>query len=286
MKRNRLLVNSGLGVSLALVLLTFFPAQVLGNNSWLNPGNRPSIHLELHKVDFTGDSETFKQSTMAVFLSGYIRITHNTNLVLELPFQHSSISVSFNDPYFRDDSETKLGNLYAGLSWARNGSSPIVEIGVRPPIIGDDDLSIVSGYGVLASMDRLESFAPKTYSLRVAGGYRYVSAENVVIRAIGGATTIHTDLYDGETEVYFDHRVEVWADLQGLFFGGAYAGRYLMTDDEDFRDRLSGQWMLAGGPKFGNLRPGINVVVPIGQNFWSSVNVVYGVNLSYFFPAK
>lgn len=285
MKRNRLLVNSGLGVSLALVLLTFFPTQVLGSNSWLNFGNRPSIHLEIHKVDFTGDSELFKQSTMAVFLSGYIRITHNTNLVIELPFQHSSFSSEYDYPFYQDDSESKLGNLYAGLSWARKGSSPIVEIGARPPIL-DSDVSYVSGYAVLAAVDRIEAFVPKTYSLRVAGGYRYVSAENVVVRALGGVNMMYSDLYDGETEVYFDHRLEIWADLQGLFFGGAYAGRYLISDDEDFGERLTGQWMLAGGPKFGQFRPGINVVIPVDEFYGDIVNVVYGVNLSYFFPAK
>ncbi|MGB5137913.1 MAG: hypothetical protein WBP29_05225 [Candidatus Zixiibacteriota bacterium] len=278
-------MNSGLRASFAALLLFCFSAPASANNSWLNPGNRPSIHLELHKVDFTGDSESFEQSTMAIFLSAYVRITANTNFVLEVPFQHSSISSDHFDSYYQDDSESQLGNFYAGLSWSHDGSSPIVEIGARPPIIGDD-LSVASGYGVLAAMDRAESFVPKAYSLRVAAGYRYVSVENVIVKTIGGVTTVHSDWYGDETEVFFDYRIEVWADLKKMFFGGAYAGRYLLTDDEDFGERLTGQWMFAGGPKIGQFRPGINVVIPVDEFYGDIVNVVYGVNLSYFFPTR
>ena len=272
------LPKCGVVVVIGLLLTLALSGSALATNSWLNPKYKPGVQLELYIPSFNTDYGDIERSALSVIASSYVKISQNTRLVLEVPWQRVSVKNDFNI----DLTESGLGNIYFGAVWSRQGSSEIIEIGARAPIVGEDGFA--TAYARYTVPDRLEAYLEEATSGRVAFGYRYETAEQVTVKFLGGPTVLH--MKDADTEVLLDLRFETWMDRTKFFAGGAVVTRFLLTDEHDFAERLTSQLMFAGGPKFGSFQPGLNVIVPLDDDISEIVDVVYGANLSYFFPAK
>lgn len=263
-----------------LMLLTtlVLTGSASATNSWLNPKYKPGIQLELNIPSFNSDYGSSERSARSVMISAYVAVSQNTRLVLEVPWQR----VRINNGYNLDFTESGLGNIYFGAVWSRPGSSEIIEIGARAPIVDEDGFA--TAYAIYTVPDRLEAHVEEATSGRVGFGYRYESAEHLTVKFVGGPTVLH--LKGSDTELFVDLRFESWVDRAKFFAGGAIVTRFLLTDEDDFADRLTSQLMFAAGQKFGAFQPGLNLIVPLDDAISEIVDVVYGVNISYFFPTK
>lgn len=270
--------KNGIRVFVGLLLTLALTGSALATNSWLNPKYKPGIQLELNIPSFNIDYGSSERSARSVMISAYVGVSQNTRLVLEVPWQR----VAINNGYNLDITESGLGNIYLGAVWSRPGSSELIEIGVRAPLVNEDGFA--TAYAIYTVPDRLEAYLEEATSGRVAFGYRYESAEQLTVKFLAGPTVLHIN--DSDAEVLLDMRFESWMDRASFFAGGAFVARFVLTDEGEFADRLTSQMMFAGGLKFGSFQPGLNLIVPLDDDVSEVVDIVYGANFSYFFPAK
>jgi len=279
--------GSTLRIVTLLSLLLFFSSQLaFAHSDWLNPRRQAGIFLELNRPQ---PKDVYSEiGIWSLFLSGEFELGRRVNLILELPFVRYSADVI---TYFEDEtkvSETLLGNPYVGFRSAGRERGGFWEVGGRLPIVGDDSPNAAYA-GVVTHRLRADAFAYKTLSLRGAFGYQYTSPEDLILIVKGGPLFLipveDTDYRDAELLGNFSF--ELWAHADQFSFGGGFSGiAWLSESDIDLSDRLTANALLAAQAQFGNLRPGLHLIVPLNNNSYGLINVIIGANVAFFLPTS
>ncbi len=267
-------------ISILIAIPLFVSVSSLNAQSiWQDYSTQQALTLEILKPVYH-DREDVSFLTSVLFLSARIPVTRSVIFVAELPFSY----INWDIPQGPDlGSQQTFGNPYFGLELGFRRSPLFFEAGVRAPLTadldGDNALATHNGY-VTDFVDRAEAFAPDAIPISGFLNCVFRSRTGFSLRLRGGpAFWIATgDRKDSETFILYS--AQVWYDTGDLRFGGGFSGRYLASaEDGDFGERSTHQLTFALDFLLGTFRPGIQVRIPLDENYRDVLNVVIGVTL-------
>jgi hypothetical protein len=264
-------------VFLALTAATAAPAQTI----WTPIEHQLSVNVEaLHpRFKLARDADVSALSG-AVFLTGVLPVSPHGMIVIELPFARSSVAVAVAG---ESSSNSAFGNPYIGLQVGAGTSARgfVGELGVRPPIVGDNDAGAGS-IGAWTDLDRLEAFTNKLTTLSGAANI-YARGPRTRGRLRLGLTEqfFGQDVVDYET--ILDYGVLGSVDVDRLRLGAALTGRYPLTESGSFGDRAFHHAAASASMSFEQLRPGLFVRVPFDSDIREVVQSTFGITLEYTF---
>jgi hypothetical protein len=267
-------------VAMTMVILTgLLPGSILGQPLWLDRSHDKTIALEILKPSF--DDRTFikntKFVTSALFLSLRLPLSENLHFVGELPFANGGFDFDGES-----ESESTIGNPYLGLEISGQNSPVFAELGIRAPLAKEENFGTL--IGVLTDfVDRAEAFTPDMVSITAMANYRYKNPSGFVTRLRGGpAFWVNTDKqeFEDDTELFLLYSMQAGYESEQVSIGGGFTGRWLLTEkDLTFGEQTFHQLAFAASAGLGNLRPGIQIRLPLDDDFKEVVDFVFGVNL-------
>ncbi len=263
------------------VLLAATPLKA--QSIWQDYTARTALTLEILKPDYNnGEDVTFLTSVL--FLSARAPVTRNMIFVAELPYS----TINWDIPQGPDlGSQQTFGNPYFGLEFGSWRSPLFFEIGVRAPLTadvdGDNGDATYNGY-VTDFVDRAEAFAPD--AIPVTGFINYVfrsqTGFSLRLRAGPAFWIASGDREDSETFVLYS--AQIWYDAGKIIFGGGFSGRYLASaDGGDFGERSTHQLTFGLDILLGIIRPGVQIRIPLDEDYKDTMNFVIGITLGIDF---
>lgn len=259
---------------LALTAATAASAQTI----WTPIEHRLSVNVEALHPRFDDVGGNVSAFSGALFLTGTLPVSERGMLIIELPFARSSIDVGGQSV-----SNTAFGNPYIGMQVGAGTTAHgfVGELGIRPPIVGDNDASAGS-MGALADLDRQEAFQNKLTTISAAANV-YARSPQTMGRLRLGLTEqfIGADVIDYETLLNYGALASL--DVDRLRVGAALTGRYLLTGSGSFGDRSFHHAAASASVSFEQLRPGLFFRVPFEKDVRDLVSRTVGVTLEYTF---
>ena len=273
-------VHNSLRAVFAVLLLIAVPSVGMSQSIWLPPSEGNSVSLEVFKVDWNGNNnETFASS--AWFLTGRYQINPSLTFVGELPLSHFELN---SVGPFNPEADNAVGNPYLGILFNSDNSALTGEAGVRVPIT-PDNISDAGANGWFSEFDRWEAFIPDLLTVRMRLGKMVNSSSgNIHARFLGGGTLwISTEGRD--TEVFADAVTQIWFQEDQFKFGAILSGRSLLSaSGANFTERSEFQLGFGASGTFGNVRPGLHMHIPLGNDgligLGEAIDVVYGANIT------
>lgn len=264
----------------AVILLMVYPSVGISQSIWILPSQGNSVSLEAFKADFTGGiDETFASSVW--FLTGRYKPNTSITIVGELPLSHFDVK---SIGVFDAASNNLVGNPYFGFLFNPENSRLIGEVGIRIPLSSDSKLG-ASVNGWYSEFDRWEAFIPDLLTVRGRLGAEVMSnSGNLLYRFLAGGTLwIPTE--SGETEVFADAVGQIWFQKDHYLLGATLSGRSLVSQSgSKIFERSEFQFGLGATGSFGNVRPGVHVHIPLGDegliSVGSTVDAVFGLNVT------
>lgn len=268
--RLRLLV---LGVAVALAGVSAANAQSL----WIPRDRDLSVTLEVLKPSIEGFDESFSP---LIALTPRVPLSSRVTFVGELPF--ARFKGTDEDLFIPLTIESStIGNPYVGIEVAAASAPIFAEIGVRLPLMSEDEFYAWS-LGILSDASRWEAFYPEAASIQPAFNIREVTPAGVAYRLrMSPTVVIPTDGSGRETELFAVYAWQIGYEGRHARIGTALSGRLLLTEDSgNLGERSANQ--LEVHADFGSwpVRPGLSVRLPLGE-IASDIPVVWGVTLAF-----
>jgi hypothetical protein len=247
------------------------PASLQSQSLWLDRSQERAAALEVLRADFDGDSN----SGWLVFLSSRVPFSNNFHLVSEVPF--SSVS-------FKSESESAIGNPYVGVEIGGEDLPIFVELGIRLPLASEDKpLGAAAGFS--ADIDRLEAFAQKVVPASAMINFYHESDTGFQFRLRGGTTlSVKYDAApgEGESHEFIGYSAQAGYRFERLGFMVGFSGRAnLSTEDLNYGQRSLHQLGFNLSAELGKLRSGLLLRLPRDDDLKSSLDAVFGAQLSY-----
>ena len=239
---------------------------------WLGPDRRV-ILLEVFHPTFTGSALEFP--SFAAYLTGRLAVSEDLALQVELPVAHAKLTA-----ILADLSETGIGSPYVGLVLRRPGSRAWGEVGARIPISTDNASVIV---GAFADLDRLPAWSSDVLPVTALAGYRWSSTWGGFV-AVRGGPGIWIDVGDAETEAVLHASVQAGVESARFAIAGAVTSMTVITTDGGLGDRSLFQGGIVAEARFGTVRPGVTVFVPLDDDLGNVIDLVYGLRLAVILP--
>ena len=215
-------------------------------------------------------------TSVAAFLSGRVALDESIDLVAELPV--SRYGFSFRDEMTdlgeADLSETTIGNPYVGVRL--DTDQPVRwEVGVRLPLLSDDEF-IGAWTGMIADQTgRLEAFMPNTLSITgTASGAHSLASNGRVGFRVGPSLLINTDEeeYEDGQEMILHYGIDIEYRQGRAIIGTGIDGVMIVTEGDGLAERTLHQAVLAVMADLGTLRPGIQVRIPLDDEYYRDVS--------------
>ncbi len=261
------------------MLILFAAVPVSAQYYWMSPGCNDCATYEFYKPKFS-DDDRFGFFTSVWYLSARIKASDAVNLVIEVPTSHIAWAARIEG-----NKETGVGNPYFGIEAATGrsrGSDRLWgRIGIRPPVVANDDPRAAE-FGLIATWNRLEAFMPNSWTLAAGVAGKSLWARNLE-GEIGFQTVLLIPTSDrGDTELFIDYSLSLWYAPHRLAVGGGLAGRLWATaEDANLGERTVHQLGLAANYTVGRFRPGIQLRLPLDDQFENLIDFVYGVHVTY-----
>lgn len=263
--------------SAVLALTTATPASA--QTIWTPIDHQPSVRVEaLHPHLKLSQGAEVSAFSGALFVTGDFPVTQHLTLAVELPFARSSVSSAGESVL-----NNAIGNMYVGLQLGTAAASRgiVGELGMRLPLIGDDDFE-ASAVGGLTDLDRQEAFSNGVTTLYAAGGV-YARGAQTTGRLRIGLSKQFLSKYAGENETFLDYGALGSVDADRVRLGAALTGRHLLTEAGSFSDRSFHHAAVSASILFEQFRPGLFVRVPIDKDVRELVSSTIGVTLEFTF---
>jgi hypothetical protein len=214
----------------------------------------------------------------ALFVTGVFPVTQNLTLAFELPFARSSIKSAGESAL-----NNAIGNMYAGLQFGTAAPSRgfVGELGMRLPLIGDDDFA-ASRIGGLTDLDRQESFSNGVTTVYAAGG-AYARSAQATGRLRVGLSKQFFGKRAGDDETFLDYGALSSVDVDRLRLGAAVTGRHHLTEAGSFSDRSFHHAAVSASILFDQMQPGLFVRVPFDKEIREVAPTTFGVTLEFTF---
>jgi hypothetical protein len=196
-------------------------------------------------------------------------------LQVELPVAHAKLT-----PLLADISETGIGSPYLGLVVRRPGSRAWGEVGARIPISTDNASALV---GAFADLDRLAAWSSDILPVTALVGYRWSSTWGGFV-AVRGGPGVWINVDGAETEALVHASVRAGVEAARFAVVGAVTSLTAITTDGGLGDRTLFQGGLVAEARFGAVRPGVTVFVPLDDDLGNVIDLVYGLRLAVILP--
>ena len=266
----------------AAIVALVTPAAAAAQSAWLElEGSgvaleyRRLVHSDLDNVDlFSG----------AYFLTGHFELRDRVQIVAELPW--ARIGSTEEDLLGEEPSESALGNLYVGFGrQAREGASGF-DVGVRLPTASEDG-DFAAFYAHLTTVvDRIGAYPPETLSLIGGVGGSYVAAEHTELRGRLGLTYLHyTGEGDADGEAYARLTAQSITTYEAVRLGAGLETLFFLTGDSgNAGERSLLGLVLNGGYDFGMVATGLQVHVPLDDDYQDFADFVLGLSVEVTLP--
>lgn len=253
------------------------PGLARSQSLWLERDHVTTIRVEAHHVDIEYPDE--KLLTGVAFLNVRHELTSKASIVGELPYARYETAHEEFVP--QGHSESSIGNPYLGVEISGSDSPFFGEIGVRAPVMSDQDIG-AEVIGLFSDLPRSFAFFPNTVPISAVLNLRTPSESEIRARLRFGPTlTIPTES-GPDTELYGVYAWQIGYEGRSVRVGSALSGWVFLTEDfGNLGSRALTQFELHADFGAASVRPGVELRVPFGSaaNFTSSV---VGLSLSFF----
>ena len=270
--------------------LSLAPTSTLAQIEWLNPEGRPGLQFEFTAGSFDktyfGDDSYFQVTfpTSSWFVTGRGQFSPNISGIFELPafFAKYKFDNGAGGPGSTSQSHFGFANPYFGIEVGKEGSSPLWNIGLRPPVISERNMAW-AGSSQFISSHRVFAYINRVLTVSTNLGYRHVAPSGFGLRTtIGGQLAIPDE---GDIEIFADLATNFWYRTSKLRLMTGLSSLCVVTEsDIDFTDRLITSVSFSADITLGQVEPGLHVQFPIGDNLSETINNMYGVHIAYHFP--
>jgi hypothetical protein len=280
-------------LAMAVSWIALAPSTGFAQVGWLNPEGKPGVQFEFSAATFEKSTwytmyaytHRFKFPTSSMFLTSRFRMSENNQVIVELPLFYTKSELSYYSYGEVSMSDSKFGvaNPYIGIEIGKEGTSALFDLGVRLPIISEDNMgwAIPSQY---ISSHRFLAYLHKVMQISCSSGFRYVDPSGIGIRVTGGGQ-FAAPSQGGDAELFGDLVTSLWYQGKVVRVGTGLSSLVLITESNiDFTNRLLTTFNATADFAAGNWSPGLHVQMPIGENLTDEVGIIYGLHLSYFFP--
>lgn len=256
--------------AIALALLSF-PSAALAQTPWVPPADGTQLGVEVLKPHFQSPGI----SAEVLFVSARVPLGPSLRLVSEVPLVHASV-----DFFGTSESQTAIGNPYLGLEWERAGFT--LAFGARAPL-ADQDKDLALETGLFTDFDRWSAFLPDVIPVTAMAGYR-MRARGFAFRAgLGPEALLNTG--DGDSELMARYVMQAWYDGSVVATGVGFRGATFVTEDlggvgQRTFDQVGAFLRLT----FGQVRPALQVQVPLDNGLNDAVGIVYGLSVAVEIP--
>ena len=251
--------------------------QARSQSLWLERDHVTTIRVEAHHVDVQGTDE--KLVTGVAFIDVRHELSSKASIVGELPYARYETSAEEFVP--EGISESSIGNPYLGVEITGDDSPFFGEIGVRAPVMSDQDFAAVFT-GVFSDLSRSFAFFPNTVPISAILNLRTPSDSEIRARLRFGPTIAIPTESGPETELYGVYAWQIGYEGRSVRVASAISGWVLLTEDfGNLGSRALTQFEFHADFGAARVRPGVEVRVPFSfaSNFTSSV---VGLSLSFF----
>ena len=259
-----------LGVFTPALIFAFMvaPPAAAAQSLWLDRGENNAFTLEILKPFFGEDSQaTF--ATSVWFASFYLRVTPSLRLVGELPFANGGIEDS--------ESDATIGNPYVGVEFARPGSNFFLDFGVRAPLASEDNFGTFVGL-ITEFTTRPDAFLPDVVTIVTAARYQLRNDQGVGFRILA-APKLAIPTEGGDSELLVNYAAQFVYDGSAAAVAAGFAGLWLVTEEGSLGENTVHELGLAGQLKPGRVQPGLEVRVPLDEDF-DPADFVFGLTLT------
>ncbi len=257
--------------------LCLAPGVARSQSLWLERDHVTTIRAEAHHVDVENTNE--KLLTGVAFLDVRHELSPKASIVGELPYARYETS---GEEFLPEGlSESSIGNPYLGVEITGSDSPFFGEIGVRAPVMSDQDIA-AEFTGLFSDLSRAFAFFPNTVPISAILNLRTPSDSEIRARLRFGPTlTIPTES-GPDTELYGVYAWQIGYEGRSVRVGSALSGWVLLTEDfGNLGSRTLTQFEFHADFGAARVRPGAEFRVPLGAaaSFTSSV---VGLSLSFF----
>jgi hypothetical protein len=239
---------------------------------WLGPDRRVVL-LEVFHPTFSGSALEFP--SFAAYLTGRLALGEAMALQVELPVAHANLTSALADL-----TETGIGSPYVGLVFRRPGSRVWGEVGARIPIATDNASLIV---GTFADLDRLPAWSSDVLPVTALAGYRWSSTWGGFVSVRGGPG-IWVDVGDAESEAVLHASFQAGVESARYGLSAAVTSLTVISADGGLGERSLFQGGVVAEARFGTIRPGVTVFVPLDDDLGRVIDLVYGLRLAVILP--
>lgn len=233
------------------------------------------VWVEATYADLEGFDQSFPSTVW--FVSGRLPLTSSVRLVADLPLAHSKMRIGAG----ARETNTVLGNPFVGVEYAR--SSLVLGTGVRLPVnsIGED--TFADAVAFLSDFQRGEAFLDDVVPVTATATWVHALPVGVSLKAQAGVVGVFPrggddDEEDEDTEALVDYGLMGTVPMGQARFGLGLYGRWAATEDTGgFQDNSVHHVALSGDYRWGNVRPGVAVRIPIDDAYGEILNATVGV---------
>ena len=153
-------------IGLAVICLVLLSYSILNAQSvsGAKEGNGSNAYIELLLPDFDNEMGV---SGYAFFAGSELEINKGNYFICDIPLAHGERAVSF----WGGESETSIGNPYAGFRLGREESPVSFDIGIRVPLSSEDNsLALVTGG--FSDLEHLDAFILDYLTFQTMVNYR------------------------------------------------------------------------------------------------------------------
>ncbi len=271
----------------AVAVGTALAAPATAQEMWLGAGRPADAGLEVLRPSVRLPLESQSLTSVAVFLTGRLRLSPAYRLLVEIPvafgkFSGSCLTALGGGPCLFAQSGSTIGNPYIGVESGADGASAFGEVGLRLPFASENQGPALL-VGSLADLDRLEAFVPQVVTFSAFGNYRVATSSGFRFRLRAGPLLeFGASSAPRGLEAWIAYAVQAGYESGpvGLLAGLGGRASVAHAAQRAFTDQLTAALYL----RLAGIKPGASLRLPLDDARDQIVGATIGLSLSVELP--
>lgn len=251
---------------------SFIPRAADAQSIWVNREAGGGFALEYLHPALKSDPD-FSLFTGIYVFSVRAPMSKGMQFVGEVPL----VNVS-EKSVLGDQSSNGVGNVYLGVAVNDPGSGTSFEVGVHAPLA---DANGALFLGALSDWDRFELYSPNLLTIGARADQRSGGSDGAFTRIrVGPSLHIPTGDFGGDNEISLGYGVIGGFENAATDVALGVTGRWMISGDGSFGETSVNQLTVALSHRFGAIRGGAQLRVPISSDLEDLIKHVIGLNLT------